>query len=342
MIECGRNASEYGLGRRLGVLPRHVPHCSVARVALRQVVCHVLLIFPRRAQYKYHLEHGISNPHLLLCFPLAMSSRSRSRSSSLTISTTTSAPTSPAHSSTTTILQDEQLVIKLETEREEAHFELYRGSDPQDPPAQKNSSASQLPFLPKTNTDPNIVTWDGPEDPENPKNWSFWYRWFITILCTVMTLNVYVPLDQGELLHSLTLSDSTFGSSAPSSSIPTIAHDFHVGREVGNLVTTLFLVGFMLGPSFWGPGSELIGRRPIFVGTLAMYTIFHIGEACANNMTTLLVTRFICGFFAVAPLTNSSGVIADMWDPMNRGIATSVFASSVFLGPVLGPIVGSL
>jgi MFS family permease len=73
-----------------------------------------------------------------------------------------------------------------------------------------------------------------------------------------------------------------------------------------------------------------------------MYTIFHIGQACANNMTTLLVTRFLCGFFAVAPLTNSSGVIADMWDPMNQGIATSVFASAVFLGPVVGPIFGSL
>ena len=150
----------------------------------------------------------------------------------------------------------------------------------------------------------------------------------------------------GETCYQVSLtdivSDSTFASSAPSSSVSMIARDFHVAREVGNLVTTLFLVGFMLGPTFWGPGSELFGRRPILVGSLAMYTIFHIGQACAKNMTTLLVTRFICGFFAVAPLTNSSGVIADMWDPVNRGIATSVFASAVFLGPVLGPIVGSL
>ena len=260
-----------------------------------------------------------------------------SRSSSLTSSTTTS----PAYSSTTTILQDEQLAIKLETERGEAHLELYGSNDPQDPPRKKSSSPSPLPFLPKPNTDPNIVTWDGLDDPENPQNWSFWYRWWITIACTVMTLNVYVPSCYQAALTDI-VSDSTFASSAPSSSISTIAHEFHVAREVGNLVTTLFLVGFMVGPTFWGPGSELIGRRPIFVGTLAMYTIFHIGQACAKNMTTLLVTRFICGFFAVAPLTNSSGVIADMWDPMNRGIATSVFASAVFLGPVLGPIVGSL
>jgi hypothetical protein len=37
------------LGRRLRVLPRHVPHCSAkVLLALRQVLCHVLLIFLRR------------------------------------------------------------------------------------------------------------------------------------------------------------------------------------------------------------------------------------------------------------------------------------------------------
>lgn len=59
-------------------------------------------------------------------------------------------------------------------------------------------------------------------------------------------------------------------------------------------------------------------------------------------MTTLLVTRFLCGFFAAAPLTNSVGVIADIWDPMNRGIATSVLIAAALLGPATGPVVGSL
>jgi MFS family permease len=138
------------------------------------------------------------------------------------------------------------------------------------------------------------------------------------------------------------LSASTFGSSAPSSAIPTISHDLGAPTEVGDLILTLYLLGFTTGPTFWGPGSELIGRRPIFLVTFTIYTLFHLGQARANNMTTLLVTRFFCGFFAAAPLTNSAGVIADIWDPVYRGVATSVFASAVFLGPVLGPVVGSL
>ena len=172
----------------------------------RQVLCHVLLIFTRRGPYKYNLHYGIFTCHLFLSDPPSLPMSSFSRSPSListTTTTTTSVPTSPACSSTTTILQDEQLAIKLETERDEARFEFYGGNDPEDPPPKNNLSVTPLPFLPKPNTDPNVVTWDGPDDPENPQNWSFLYRWLITIACTVMTLNVYVAKpDGGDLLSS--------------------------------------------------------------------------------------------------------------------------------------------
>jgi MFS transporter, DHA1 family, multidrug resistance protein len=74
--------------------------------------------------------------------------------------------------------------------------------------------------------------------------------------------------------------------------------------------------------------------------TLSAYTILHLGQALAKDMTTLLVTRFLAGFFAVSPLTNANGVIVDLWDPVSRGAATSLFTVCVFLGPVMGPIVG--
>ena len=40
---------------------------------------------------------------------------------------------------------------------------------------------------------------------------------------------------------------------------------------------------------------------------MTVYTLFHVGEALAPNIQTLLVTRFISGFFAVAPLTIFGG-----------------------------------
>ena len=82
--------------------------------------------------------------------PPPMASCSRSLSFKFIITNTRSAVTSPAYPSTTTILQDEQLAIKLETERGEARFEFYGGNDPEDPPAKNDSFASPLPLLPKS------------------------------------------------------------------------------------------------------------------------------------------------------------------------------------------------
>ncbi|KAH9941406.1 major facilitator superfamily domain-containing protein [Amylocystis lapponica] len=71
---------------------------------------------------------------------------------------------------------------------------------------------------------------------------------------------------------------------------------------------------------------------------LSCYTILHLGQALARNIETLLVTRFLAGLFAVAPLTNCAGIMFDIWDPVRRGISAGVFVAGVFLGPVLGPL----
>lgn len=73
---------------------------------------------------------------------------------------------------------------------------------------------------------------------------------------------------------------------------------------------------------------------------MILYTLFQLGQALAHNIETLIVTRFFSAFFAAAPLTGIGGFITDIWPPVGRGPATSLFTASVFLGPVLGPIVG--
>lgn len=42
--------------------------------------------------------------------------------------------------------------------------------------------------------DPNIITWDGPDDPANPKNWPFKKKWAVTATVSFFTLMRYVLL----------------------------------------------------------------------------------------------------------------------------------------------------
>ncbi|KAK2462835.1 hypothetical protein APHAL10511_005147 [Amanita phalloides] len=176
--------------------------------------------------------------------------------------------------------------------------------------------------IPHKHKKSRLVSWDGPNDPENPMNWSNGYKWWVTTVIIIMTVNV------------------TFASSAGTVTVEALSEQFRVPLEVSYLVTTTYMLGYVFGPFIWGPGSEIIGRRPVYVITGILFTIVHLGQTLANNIQTLLVTRFFAGFFAAAPLTNTGGAISDLFTSEQRGIAASLFAAGVFLGPTLGPLVG--
>ena len=64
------------------------------------------------------------------------------------------------------------------------------------------------------------------------------------------------------------------------------------------------------------------------------------GSAGSQNVATLLILRFFAGTFGASPLVNSGGTIADLFPPIQRGLALTVYCVAPFLGPVLGPVMG--
>src|SRR5689334_8197806 len=85
--------------------------------------------------------------------------------------------------------------------------------------------------------------------------------------------------------------------------------------------------GFVFGPIAFGPMSEVLGRKlPLFFG-FALFAIFQVPVALAQNIETICVGRFLGGFFASAPLAVVGGALADLWDPMPRAYAICVFAT---------------
>nr|KMM72067.1 vitamin B6 transporter bsu1 [Coccidioides posadasii RMSCC 3488] len=170
--------------------------------------------------------------------------------------------------------------------------------------------------------DSNLVDWDGPSDPENPMNWGLAKKWYITMMMSAMTFCI------------------TFSSSVFSQATAVTAKVYGVSTEVTTLATSFVVLGFALGPLVFGPLSELYGRpRPLFVGFI-ISAIFQIPVAVAQNIETILICRFFIGMFGSAAMAIVGGVLVDLWDPVSRGIAGATFASSTFIGPIAGPIVG--
>lgn len=166
-----------------------------------------------------------------------------------------------------------------------------------------------------------LVGWDGPDDPKHPHNWSTVRRVYLTFLACVVVLA------------------STFTSSIPSGVSQSLMEHYGFGKEVSALTISVFVAGYILGPWLWGPLSERIGRRRVFTASLLIYTCWNVGCALAPNTGALLALRFLAGTAAAAPLSNSGGLMADLWKTRVRGIATGLYACAPFTGPALGPIV---
>lgn len=160
-----------------------------------------------------------------------------------------------------------------------------------------------------------------PDDIENPQNWSILRRTAVTIAAVMLVMN------------------ATFASSAPSATLGSLSKDFHISTEAASLTITVFLLGYCAGPLIFAPLSELYGRRWIFYATFSGYIAFNFLCAFTPNFAGLLVGRFLTGTLVSAPLSNSPGVLADLWNPIQRSNAMAGFSSMVWIGPALGPVV---
>ena len=88
------------------------------------------------------------------------------------------------------------------------------------------------------------------------------------------------------------------------------------------------------------PLSEIYGRKYAVLLPYLLAAIFSFGTGAGKDIQTILITRFFTGFFGSAPITNTGGVLGDIWPATQRGTAIVLYAFAVVAGPTLGPIIG--
>ncbi|EEH07945.1 polyamine transporter 1 [Histoplasma capsulatum G186AR] len=201
----------------------------------------------------------------------------------------------------------------------------------------------------KTSRD-TLVDFDGPDDAYHPMNWSFRKKAITTFLYGLTTMGMVLVGPSVAEAHRATelifsrlfsLTGSTWSSAVYSPGITQVDADFHISEEVGVLGVSLLLFGFGLGPLLWAPLSELYGRKPAVLFPYFLAAIFMFTAGSAKDIQTVLISRFFCGFFGSAPVTNTGGVLSDLFPAEERGVAIVGYAMAVVGGPSLGPIVGA-
>lgn len=120
----------------------------------------------------------------------------------------------------------------------------------------------------------------------------------------------------------------------------TIYTGSHIALVAGLVVAITGLANLIGAPTLGRLGDK-VGQRKVLIIALVMAMVTYIPQALAHNLTVLLIGRFLLGLF-IGGMIPSLNVLVKKLAPKNlQATAFGLNSSSVFLGNLIGPLIGS-
>jgi DHA1 family bicyclomycin/chloramphenicol resistance-like MFS transporter len=124
-------------------------------------------------------------------------------------------------------------------------------------------------------------------------------------------------------------------------SLPTMAEHFGVEYALMQLSVSAYLATTALVQVAIGPFSDRYGRRPVMIGTVAIFTIASVGAIYAPNFTVFLIFRLLQTAIATG-FVISRAVVRDMVPQDQAASMIGYVTMGMSIVPMMGPAVGGV
>jgi DHA1 family bicyclomycin/chloramphenicol resistance-like MFS transporter len=142
------------------------------------------------------------------------------------------------------------------------------------------------------------------------------------------------------LLLGALLGMIAFGVDTTLPAMPVMQQELPASAAEVQLTLTSFLMGVAAGQVLCGPLSDRFGRRPVLLGSLALFSTASLACAASASLGALTASRFAMGVAAVAGPVLSRAVVRDLLvgDAAARLMARTMVAFGVT--PIVAPLIG--
>lgn len=122
--------------------------------------------------------------------------------------------------------------------------------------------------------------------------------------------------------------------------LPTIANELTVNAILLGWITTAFFLTSAMFAIPFGRIADIYGMKKIFISGIIILTIASFLAGIANSAIFLIITRIIQGVGSAMIFVTGLAIITSVFPPKERGKAIGINITAVYVGLVMGPVLG--
>jgi EmrB/QacA subfamily drug resistance transporter len=121
--------------------------------------------------------------------------------------------------------------------------------------------------------------------------------------------------------------------------LPQIGLELHQTSGVDWVITAYLLAVGVVQPAT-GWLADRVGRKAVFLSSLAIFTIGSLLSALAPDLPILVLTRILQGLGGGAIFPVGMAMVYEQFPPDRRGMAMGIWSLGIIAAPALGPVLG--
>ena len=124
--------------------------------------------------------------------------------------------------------------------------------------------------------------------------------------------------------------------------LPLLTRELAAPMSSVQLTMSALILAFGIGQLFWGPVADRVGRRPVLLAGLALYTLASLCGAAAGSIELLIGWRALQGACLAAAVVVARAMLRDLYEPHEGARVMALALSGLGVIAIAGPVLGGV